>query len=78
MVGMSPNLHPFSLIFILGKRKNHKGQDQMSMEGWRPQKYFFGPKSLEWKGWCEQEHCYGEEPNDFEKAAGIFSEALVW
>jgi hypothetical protein len=38
------------------------------MEGGIPQEYFFGPKTLEWKGWCEQEHCHGEETNRFGKA----------
>jgi hypothetical protein len=61
MVEMSSNLHPFSFKFILGKIKNHKGQDQVSMEGGIPQEYFCGPKTLDWKGRCEQEHCHGEE-----------------
>jgi hypothetical protein len=46
------------------------------MEGGIPQEYFFGPKTLEWKGRCEQEHCHGEETNHFEKAGGIFSEVF--
>jgi hypothetical protein len=62
MVGMSSNLCPFSFKFILGKRKNHKGQDQVSMEGvGYHRNIFFGPKTLQWKGRCEQEHCHGEE-----------------
>jgi hypothetical protein len=76
MVGMSSNLCPFSFIFILGKRKNHKGQDQVSMEGGIPCEYFFVPKTLEWKGQCEQEHCHGEETNHFEEAVSIFSEVF--
>jgi hypothetical protein len=70
---MSSKLRSFSFIFILGKRKNHKGQDQVSVEGGIPQEYFFGSKTLEWKGWCEQEHFHGEETNHFEKAGSIFS-----
>jgi hypothetical protein len=50
MVGMSSNLRPFRFIFILGKMKNQKGQDQVSMEGGIPQEYFLGQKLLNGKG----------------------------
>jgi hypothetical protein len=62
---MSSNLRPFSFIFILEKRKIHKGQDQVNMEGGIQQEYFLGSKTFEWKGQCEQEHCRGEETNHF-------------
>jgi hypothetical protein len=55
LVGMSSNLRPFSFKFISGKRKNHKGQDQVCMDNTG---MFFGPKTLEWKGRCEQEQDY--------------------
>jgi hypothetical protein len=41
------------------------------MKGGIPQEYFFGPKTLEWKGQCEQEHCHGKEINHFEKAGSM-------
>jgi hypothetical protein len=68
MVGMSSNLQPLSFIFILGKRKKSQGARSGEYGGWDTTGVFFGPKTLEWKGQREQEHCHGEETNHFQKA----------
>jgi hypothetical protein len=45
MVGMSSNLHPFSFIFILEKRKNHKGARSGGYGGWDTTGMFFWAKN---------------------------------
>jgi hypothetical protein len=78
MVGMSSELRPFSFKFILGKRKKSQGAGSGEYGGWDTTVIFFGAKSLEWKGRCEQENCYGEETNHFEKAGScVFSEVFL-
>jgi hypothetical protein len=73
---MLSNLRPFSFVFILGKRKNHKGARSREYGGWDTTGIFFEPKTLEWKGRYEQEHFHGEEINHFENAGGVFSEVF--
>jgi hypothetical protein len=55
-------------FFILGKRKKSQGVRSGEYGGWDNRGIFFGLKTLEWKGRCEQELCRGEETNHFEKA----------
>jgi hypothetical protein len=72
MVGMSSNLCPFNFIFILGKRKNHKGQDEVSMEGGNTTGILFCAKNLNGKGSVSRSIVMVKKPTILKKLAAFF------
>jgi hypothetical protein len=72
MVGISSNIRTFSFISILRKRRNYKGQDQVSIESGIPLDYFLGHKLLNGKGGVSRSIVMMKKPTILKKLATFF------